>query len=403
MTLKLAVKSTKILRDSIGNNSYPAIFMMTAGLIEYFGQVVFERLFNIAFGDYPPDDNILPSQISEATKDTTRNWFLKISCIRELHSRVFIELALLRCYKFLQIDLSKDLKRLIKQIRGMASPVLSTYACLFALKIGLNLGVASLDLFRLALGDVCGTLVQANDQTLKMCMPALEWIFYYTFKGSNKEETMDTVRALIPSIEANAYLLQALISEMPSSFLLEEIDGFMELINKITVLQKKLNVCISLIVTLSKASRSSDNVEAIKKLWSVTNELAQADFITYIDGVSRIIEVVIMFLDAPAINKMLEDMVNHINNQAIGASVHQHAEQIIKILLHKSQSFETFLAMESFLPLLDLIPSNKKAELCHKIIERFSSEAMKLSISNPLMIHSLFTIARTVNDSLDME
>lgn len=137
-TLKIAITLGKLLSDTSLPTFYPSMFVMVIDVLDKFRDLVYNRLLMKAedsLNSNAPAANSsansknkrvrLPADfttqdIPPLAKEICRNWFYKTSCIRELLPRIYVELSLLKCYKFLtDTDIPLILSRIGNMIRGI--------------------------------------------------------------------------------------------------------------------------------------------------------------------------------------------------------------------------------------------------------------------------------------------
>lgn len=139
--LKIAIQCAKMLADTTVLQFYPSQYVLITDILDVFGKLVYERLRAKASGD-PAASAATLEREREAARDTCQNWFYKIASIRELLPRFYLELSIFKCYEFLSSsreEYERILQRLTHQLRGIADPLVSSYARCYLVRMGVTL------------------------------------------------------------------------------------------------------------------------------------------------------------------------------------------------------------------------------------------------------------------------
>lgn len=144
--LKLAIQAAKLLRDTSVPAFYPILFVLVADIMDTIGRLVYDRIRHKAekedggkhVATLPP--GFTCDDVRAEAKITCRNWFCKIASVQELVPRLYMELAILRCYHFLQRGPPvAQLRRLVGMCRGVGDTLVASYLRAYLAHKGLSL------------------------------------------------------------------------------------------------------------------------------------------------------------------------------------------------------------------------------------------------------------------------
>lgn len=402
-TLKLAIQSTKMLRDVQTQTYYPAVFMSITEMLDHFGYLVYSRLVAIAFEGKEDVANFESSEVNELSKETALNWLLKISCIRELQPRLYVEMSLIKNYKFLWDDhYSKVLVRISQQVRGIGSPVMACYAGMYLAKQVIFLGIGDKSFLLTMVEDLCHCLVGILPEHYDLCLPALSWIMYCTALSSTKDELFRLIEKLAPVIESRGDILRIIIEEYPSSHVLSHVDYFLSLLTGLKNASDRMEIAGALAKVYLSTYIDDNAMRIINKLWAEISEHGKWNIKVYLKASLCFLQLFFKKFGVAQIDILLKDILAHLREDKMRKDWSSNICDILNVLVYNARDLSMLLSLEEFLPLLDEVPPQKKTEICNKVIDNYAKEDIKVQISNPLMIHSLFTITRIVHDSLDL-
>ncbi|THG14694.1 hypothetical protein TEA_004764 [Camellia sinensis var. sinensis] len=202
-SLKVSIKVARLLTDTSVLQFYPTLFVLATDVMDMLGNMVWQRIKQKA--EFAEDGNVirsLPENFDEKyicldAKETCSNWFFKIGSIRELLPRIYLELAILPCWRFLLNRPMDVLERLVMMTRGIADPLASAYC-------------------RLYLAHCAQKLSQHNTRYLIVCISDMEILLtrFLSEKEATHEKFSENCRSLVSLTEpAIEYIIKCIIKE----------------------------------------------------------------------------------------------------------------------------------------------------------------------------------------------
>lgn len=147
-SIKIIIHCTKILNDVSTPNFYCHKFLNITEILENFSNLIYERIFELAFPDKALDAKnnntsihnknfiISPSIVNSKAKDICSNWIYKCCCIRELLPRIYIDIVFLKINRFLKLEseIEEYIISIARKIAGISHPLISFYLSAFFTK-----------------------------------------------------------------------------------------------------------------------------------------------------------------------------------------------------------------------------------------------------------------------------
>ena len=196
--IRIAIQCAKLLNDVASPVFYPQKFILLTDILDNFGTLVFARMKKltkihsggrvIIEDDSFESGNFDYSLIPDKVQEVCMNWFLKSACIREVLPRIYLELALVSCHKFMQRRVQQsDLLRLAKMVRGIAEPLCACYTAAYLARVGYSIDREAKD-YLMILADFSfkiteKAIVEGNtkcaspEQYFDLFEPSIDWLF----------------------------------------------------------------------------------------------------------------------------------------------------------------------------------------------------------------------------------
>ncbi|KAI5604906.1 hypothetical protein BDE02_01G317500 [Populus trichocarpa] len=426
--LKLTIKVAKLLMDTSVLQFYPTLFVLATDVLDMLGDMVWKRIQQKA--EFSEDgtflcslpENFKASDICSDAKETCNNWFCKVGSIRELLPRIYLELAIFPCWRFLVDQPLDRLQRLVMMARGVVDPLASAYCRLYMAHCAR----------KLPLSDIAGHLVTCVNDTKILLMrhlsakedghfadkkrllvslmePTIEYIMKCIFENtSQSQRQVDSVllelglgrnqEDLCGSSPCISFVLHHLLKELPTEVIRSNFVGILHLIE--CSQDHYFDQCLNYRLLGFRLSESRSKLDIV---YSVVDKVIQA--VAQYDRLDQYVTVVDAYMDIVLQNQMdnhLKTILEGISKRACHKEIHEDELESLKSILMKLLSHFTdlhdVLALDHFLEILDVMYGNPRSNINMHILSMATRTGYLRDLST---IQLLFEISQSLHDVID--
>ncbi|XP_046805800.1 VPS35 endosomal protein sorting factor-like isoform X1 [Lucilia cuprina] len=407
--LKIAIQCSKILADTSVLPFYPSQFVLITDILDIFGKLVYERLKQKTLSG---PDSMRAVNVASA-RDTCLNWFFKIASIRELLPRLYVEIAILKCYEFLNESYDDALQRLTQMIRGIGDPLVATYARCYLVRVGVLVTTNKtyihnnfkdfLSVYQTAFSGAIRS--ELNRQRVDMSVylslygPALNFILQ-ALVHKNNLYTEDILKD-VQNVKNNGTILMAILQAFQPEFIASNAFDFVNVLTSSNTegisksqLFKTLGSSMSSCNPLFE-QRNAFLVEAFKTINTFTDP---SEYITCVESWAQFIA---SNFPVTELNRFLGEIHSRIAATKVGEKHHQQLRNILDKVLQHQKNIELLLVQENFLPFLDLFQKeSSKVEAGKYILDIYKRNGKEFTY-DAVVINALMYVGKILNDSVN--
>ncbi|GAY46472.1 hypothetical protein CUMW_097350 [Citrus unshiu] len=426
-SLKLSIKVARLLMDTSVLQFYPTLFVLVAEIMDMLGNLVWERIKQKAeFGEDGSrlcylSENFKEINICVEAKETCNNWFCKVGSVRELLPRIYLELAILPCWRFLNDRPANSLQRLVLMTRGLADPLASVYCRLYMAHCARKLPscdtghlITSINDIKILLTRVLSTKEAAHGKSVdnrrllvSLMEPTIEYIMKCIFKDASQRQVGTVLMELglgrnqvelFGSNPCVSVVLHHQLKELPTEIVGSYAVEILHLIEYSN--DKSYDQCLNYRLL---GFRLCERRPTLDILNAAVDRIIQV--VTLLDELDDFLKVVDPYVDIILQNQM----DNHLNTILEGISERACKKEIVdndvvglqsilmKILSH-FKDLEDVFALGHFLEILDVMYGSSRISIDMQILNMATRNGC---INDPTTVQLLFEICQALHDGID--
>ncbi|KAH9322311.1 hypothetical protein KI387_016950, partial [Taxus chinensis] len=427
--LRLSIKVARLLSDTSVPQFYPTLFILVTDIMDTLGSLVWKRIKGKAeFEDEgnllrPLPENFTCKDVPREAKDTCNNWFYKISSIRELLPRIYLEMAILRCWHFIEENPVHVCQRLTMMIRGIADPLSSAFARLYLAHTAQTLIPSESGFLIASLGDYTALFQSVFSGNLstqwvksyaekkmyaRLVEAVIEWIIKRIFHHADEEKLGYLLREFgIQTNDCNQtqniHLLSVgvhyLLKQLPASIVSNHAVVLLKLVESSMDLSMAQSMNYRLIgFKLCECSPPREFRHAI--LSDVLEVVTQySDLMEHLMVVDVYVDYILQNSMENELNKVLENISDHVKRTGINDAELVGLESIILKLILQFTDITYILSLDHFVDILDVLYGSTRVSVYKNILIHISRNNQ--TIRDPVTRQLLFEISKVLHDSID--
>ena len=425
--LKIVIRCAKVLGDTSVIQFYPSKFVLISEILDSFGDLVYNRILERGASDdgqgrmRPLKPDFRAEDVSEHARETCKNWFHKVASIRELLPRLYVEMALLHCYRFIYNDPFETLlNRINMQLRGVCDPIVATYARAYLARVGTRvkprlkpyLVTGFMDHLEVMKQNIDSGLVericqQKNIDPLKyydLYSPALDWMLQCL---AHNNRSTATLMAILDKykVMGDALTLNHIIRNFHPDVAATHCLLFCDLIKSAD--DRGLGRDRLWSTLGASLIMSPPPTEAIPQLWQQvwTEVQKEADLVTFVNLAEIWIDFPVKYLsnvdqNQPVLVTALRDLLARVRPEKAHQLVQDQLQSMTQKILSGFPDYSYVAKLDVFHELVDLFSGEHQTEV-HKAILRSFRAFQGTSINDPVLIEHVFTAAKSAHDSIN--
>lgn len=425
-SLKLSIKVAKLLVDTSVSEFYPTLFVLVTDIMDMIGDLVWKRIKQKA--EFTEDGTLLcnlaenfeASNICADAKETCYNWFSKIGAVQDLLPRIYLEMALLPCWRFLLDQPTDSLQRLVMMTRGLGDPVASAYCRLYMAHCAQKLPSHDIGYLVTCVNDLRVILTQtlaANESTLgnfknnkklqiSLMEPTIEYIMKCIFSGLSQRRVNEVLSELgllknqqnFETVSCVSVVLHHLLKELPFEVVSSNVVNILHLIefNKDTSFHQHLNYRL-LGFRLYEGKCPVNIVNAVlDKVMQIIVPYESLD--EYLSVVDAYVDLILQNHMNNHLDIILRGISERASNGGVTVDEMSSLQSLLVKLLSHFECLEDVFCLNHFPEILDVMHGKSQDVVFLYILNMATRSG---HIRDPTSIHLLSEISQALHDNME--